>query len=289
MPFLHLPDGRDLDILVSGPEDGVPLVYHHGTPGSVTPATRLAEAAYRHGLRLVTMSRAGYGLSSRDPGRTVASVADDVAAVLDHLGASRCVTAGWSGGGPHALATGALLSDRVAGVLVIAGVAPYQAAGLDFLDGMGEDNLIEFGAALDGEASLRAFLEGIAPGLRAVTAEDLVSQMGSLLPDVDRAMLTDEFGAELAGGFCEALEVSVDGWLDDDLAFVRPWGFDLDALSVPSFIWQGGQDLMVPPAHGGWLAEHVRGAQPRLLPDEGHVSIVVGKIDEMVAELASTL
>ena len=116
-----------------------------------------------------------------------------------------------------------------------------------------------------------------------------MSQMGSLLPDVDRAMLTDEFGAELAGGFCEALEVSVDGWLDDDLAFVRPWGFDLDALSVPSFIWQGGQDLMVPLAHGGWLAEHVRGAQPRLLPDEGHVSIVVGKIDEMVAELASTL
>ena len=235
------------------------------------------------------MSRAGYGRSTRNPGRDVAAVASDVAAVLDYVGARRCVTAGWSGGGPHALATGALLPDRVAGVLVIAGVAPYHAAGLDFLHGMGADNIAEFGAARSGETALRTLLEGIAPALQTVTAGALVSEMGSLLPEVDRAMLTDEFGDELASSFREALAAGVDGWLDDDLAFVRPWGFDVGALSVPSFIWQGGQDLMVPPAHGSWLAAHVRGAEARLLPDEGHLSIVVGKVDDMVAELASTL
>ena len=187
------------------------------------------------------------------------------------------------------MATGTLLPDRVAGVLVIAGVAPYHAAGLDFLHGMGADNIAEFGVARSGETALRTLLEGIAPALQTVTAGALVSEMGSLLPEVDRAMLTDEFGDELVRSFREALAAGVDGWLDDDLAFVRPWGFDVGALSVPSFIWQGGQDLMVPPAHGTWLAANVPGAEARLLPDEGHLSIVVGKVDDMVAELASML
>jgi pimeloyl-ACP methyl ester carboxylesterase len=284
---LGLPDGRRLDIEISGPDGGPPLVFHHGTPGSRRRFGVFERAAHERGLRLVTFSRPGYGDSTRLPGRAVADVAADVAAVLDHLDAPRCLVAGWSGGGPHALATAALLPDRVAGALVIAGVAPWDADGLDFLAGMGEQNIDEFGLAVRGEAAIRASLEAEAAGLRSATVADLVKGLDTLLPDVDRAVLTDEYGADLIANFAEALRVGVDGWLDDDLAFVRPWGFALADIAVPTFVWQGSEDLMVPFAHGQWLAGHIPGVTAHLAAGEGHLSIGVGAIGPMLDELVS--
>lgn len=137
MPTIALPDGRDLELEVSGPEDGPVIVFHHGTPGASTPLPAHVRAAAARGHRFVTTSRAGYAASTRHPGRSVADVVPDTAAVLDHLGVDTCLVAGWSGGGPHALACAALLADRIRGVLVIAGVAPYGADGLDYLPGWG--------------------------------------------------------------------------------------------------------------------------------------------------------
>jgi pimeloyl-ACP methyl ester carboxylesterase len=287
--LIDLPDGRVLDIEVSGPDGGVPLFYHHGTPGSLVPLRAMARAVHDRGLRLVTYSRAGYGKSSRNAGRAIVDVVPDVAAVLDHLDAPRCVVAGWSGGGPHALATGARLPDRVVGVLVIAGVGPYGAEGLDFLDGMGEQNVEEFGFALAGEGPLREHHEKYAPELRTTDADGIVQEMSTLLPDVDVAVLTDEFGEDMAANFSEAFHSGVDGWVDDDLAFTRPWGFGLDELTMPSFLWQGSADLMVPFAHGQWLAEHVCGVTAHLEQGEGHLSVTVGALDRMLDELVATL
>jgi pimeloyl-ACP methyl ester carboxylesterase len=284
---LGLPDGRHLDIEISGPADGLPLVFHHGTPGSVRRFGVVERAAHERGLRLVTFSRPGYGDSTRLPGRSVADVAADVAAVLDHLDAPRCLVAGWSGGGPHALATAALLPDRVAGALVIAGVAPWDADGLDFLAGMGEQNIDEFGLAVRGEAAIRGSLEAEAIALRSATVADLVKGMDTLLPNVDRAVLTDEYGADLTASFAEALRVSVDGWLDDDLAFVRPWGFSPADITVPCFVWQGSEDLMVPFTHGQWLAGHIPGVTAHLETGEGHLSIGVGAMGAMLDELVT--
>ncbi|WP_188777616.1 alpha/beta fold hydrolase [Marmoricola endophyticus] len=288
MTLIDLPDGRALDIDDRG-GDGPVLLFQHGTPGSVRGLGRIAGGAARHGLRAVGWSRPGYGSSSRQAGRTVASVADDAAAVLDHLGVDRCVVAGWSGGGPHALAVGALLPDRVAGVTTIAGVGAYTADDLDFLAGMGEDNVEEFGAALAGETTLRPWLEGQRSGLSDVDPDDLVSSLDSLLPDVDRALLTGEYAVDMLAAFAEGLRPGVDGWLDDDLAFTRDWGFDPAAMSVPVFVWQGSADLMVPFAHGEWLAAHVAGATPHLLQDEGHLSVGVGAMDQIMTELAATI
>ncbi len=290
--LLRMPDGRMLEIEVSGPREGVPLLYHHGTPGAGISPPHLARAAAARGLRLVVTSRAGYGRSTPAPGRRVANVAADMATVLHALGepdSAPCLVAGWSGGGPHALATAAGLAERVAGVLVIAGVAPYDAAGLDFLAGMGQDNLDEFDAALRGEEPLRELLETLAPGLRAAGPDELITEMASLLPDVDRAVLTAEFGEWLATTTREGLRESVDGWLEDDLAFVRPWGFDLGEITAPVFVWQGGHDLMVPAAHGGWLADALANAVPHLLPGEGHLSIALGQVEAMLDELVATL
>jgi pimeloyl-ACP methyl ester carboxylesterase len=288
MTTIELTDGRLLDVEDAG-GDGHVLLFHHGTPGSVTPLPHMAEAAGRCGLRMVTYSRAGYGDSTRRPGRSVADVVTDMTQVLDHVGADRCVTAGWSGGGPHALATAALLPERTAGALVIAGVAPYDADGLDFMAGMGQGNIDEFGAALEGEDVLRPFLEAELPALQQANGPGIIEALASVLPDVDRALLTDDFGEALAENMREGLRPGVDGWLDDDLAFTQPWGFDLGAITVPTMMWQGAEDLMVPFAHGVWLADHVAGVDAHLLDGEGHLSVAVGAIDEMFAALAQTI
>jgi pimeloyl-ACP methyl ester carboxylesterase len=283
---VQLPDGRRLDVRVSGPADGFPLVFHHGTPGAATPIRAVERAVHARGLRLVTTSRPGYGDSTRQPGRDVVDVVADTAAVLAAIGADRCLIAGWSGGGPHALACGARLGAAAA-VLVIAGVAPYRAAGLDWMAGMGEENVTEFSAALEGEDGLRPYLIPVAQHLKQVTPAEIVTSLETLLPDVDRAVLTGEFGEDMAASFREAVRTGVDGWLDDDLAFTRSWGFGLEEISVPAMIWQGSADLMVPFAHGQWLASQLPGATVHLEDGEGHLSVGIGALDRMLDELVS--
>ena len=276
-PF-RLPDGRSLDLYVSGPDDGTPFVMHHGTPGSFHPPSDLERAVHARGMRLVAWSRPGYGGSTRQPGRAVVDVVADTRAVLEGLGADRCIVGGRSGGGPHALACAARL-EQAASVLVIAGAAPFEAEGLDFLAGMGQDNLDEFGAAVAGEDALRPYLEAQREELAHVRPEDIIAAMSSLLPEVDRAVLTAGLAEELAVSFHEAVRLGVDGWLDDDLAFVAPWGFSLTEIRTPVAIWQGSADLMVPFAHGQWLAAHVPNADVHLVEGQGHLSVANGDED----------
>lgn len=251
---------------------------------AATPIRAIERAAHERGLRLVTTSRPGYGDSSRQAGRSVVDVVADTKVVLAAIGAERCVVGGWSGGGPHALACAARL-DEAAAVLLIASVAPYEADGLDWMAGMGEDNVTEFEAAVQGEGRLRPYLEQVREQLRDVTAAGIVTSLGSVLPDADRAVLTDEFGEDMASSFHEALRIGVDGWLDDDLAFVKPWGFDLSEVSIPTMIWQGSADLMVPFAHGRWLSSQLPHASVHLEPGEGHLSVGLGAIGRMLDEL----
>ncbi|WP_410617127.1 alpha/beta fold hydrolase [Amycolatopsis sp. lyj-109] len=286
MTYIALPDGRTLHIEITGPPSGLPVIFHHGTPGSVRRFTGFQHTVHEHGLRLVRYSRAGYGQSSRLPDRTIADVASDISAILDHLGAPRCLVAGRSGGGPHCLATAALLPERVAGALVIAGLAPCGVAGLDFLDGMGELNIELFGRALCGEPELRPALESQARGLGANDSAAIMQEWRTLLPDVDRAVLTGEYAADLAANYAEGLHPGVDGWVDDDLAFVSSWGFSVTDIAVPTFIWHGTEDLFVPFRHGEWLARHIPGATAHLLDGEGHLSLAIGALDMMLTELA---
>ena len=287
MTPITLSDGRSLDVLVTGPDDAEVLLYLHGTPGCAEVPASIAGAAAARGLRCVSWSRPGYGGSTRAPGRLVADAASDAAAVLDHLGVSQAYAVGWSGGGPHVLSLGALIPERIRALASIAGVAPYveSAASLDFLAGAGELNVAEFGAAAQGETALRAFLEPMLATYQVIEADQIVAELASLLPEVDRAHCTGELGAELAASFREGLRVSVDGWVDDDLAFVSSWAFDLDAIAVPVSLWQGTADLMVPFAHGRWLAEALPSARVHLLDGDGHLSIGIGRAQEVVDEL----
>jgi pimeloyl-ACP methyl ester carboxylesterase len=282
---VKLPDGRTLEYVVSGPADGLPLVFHHGTPGAGVPFAPMTDAAARHGLRMVMYSRAGYAGSTARPGRSVSDVAGDIAALMDALDADAFVTLGWSGGGPHALATAALLPDRCRAAATIAGVAPYAAEGLDWLAGMAQENLDEFGAAVAGEEPLTAYLEQEAPGLAQVSGAEIAASLGGLVSDVDKQALTGAFADYLAESFHAAMSTGIAGWRDDDLAFVQEWGFPLDGFRVPVAIWQGAQDRMVPFDHGRWLAAHVPGSHVHLEAEEGHLSLI-GNFEMIVADLA---
>jgi len=213
-------------------------------------------------------------------------VVADTAAVLAAIGADRCLIAGISGGGPHALACGARLGATAA-VLVIAGAAPYGVAGLDWMAGMGQENIAEFSAALKGEDELRPYLLDQREQLRDATVADVIAALSTVLPEVDRAVLTGEFGEDAAASAREAVRTGVEGWLEDDIAFTRPWGFGLEEISVPVMIWQGSADLMVPFSHGQWLASQLPGASAHLEEGEGHLSVSVGALDRALDELVS--
>jgi len=277
-------DGRVLEYLVTGPPDGRTLLFQPGTPNSAALFRAIVAPAAELGLRTVSYSRPGYGQSTPRPGRSVADAVADVETVLDAVGAERFVTLGWSGGGPHALATGALLPRRCQAVAVLAGVAPYPAAGMDWFAGMGEDNLEEFGAALAGADQLSRLLESFAAELAKVTGAGVTEAMAGLLSPVDRAALTGEFADEMATAMRRAVSGGIAGWRDDDLAFVSDWGFDLGRLSVPVDIWQGRQDRMVPFEHGQWLTAKVPNARAHLFATEGHLSIV-GQLPQLLADL----
>ncbi len=282
---LELEDGRSLLVRVAGPDNGVPLVAHHGTPSSGLAFPPYVEAASVRGLRFVTYTRPGYATSARHASRTVADCAHDTAQIVDHLGAARFYTTGQSGGGPHALACAALLPDRVIACSTTAGAGPFNVEGLDFLAGMADENVEELGAAVEGEAPLRAYIERFAQSIAAVTPEGLAAELGGLVSPVDAQALTGEFAAHATAMVQEAVSTGVDGWLDDDLSFVRRWGFDLADIRVPTTVWQGGQDRMVPFAHGEWLAANIPGAKPRLLTEEGHLSLIVGSFPRIVDDM----
>ena len=280
------PDGRTLEVLDAGPAGSPVVVFHNGTPGGPVLAEHAVRAAHAAGLRWVTYARPGYGGSTPQPGRSVADASTDTASVLDALGVDDFVTYGWSGGGPHALACAARLPGRCRAAATIAGVAPYGAEGLDFLAGMGQENIDEFGLALQGREALEPTTRANAEQMRIVTADGIIDAFASWIPAVDRASLTDDFAEWLAASMRAAVADGHYGWLDDDLAFTVPWGFAFNDITVPVAVWQGEQDLMVPFGHGVWLAEHLPTAQARLFPEHGHLSLGVAHLPEILAELA---
>jgi pimeloyl-ACP methyl ester carboxylesterase len=266
------PDGRTLRVHEAGDPDGTPILAHHGTPGVGTQYGPHAEDAAQRGVRLLSYDRAGYGGSTPAPGRTVGDVAADAAAIADALELERLGTWGISGGGPPALACAALLPDRIAAAVSIAGVAPVDAEGLDWSAGMGESNVAEFGAATDGREALEPFLAVEADGMRRTDAAALAEAMQSLLGAADAAALRGPLGPYLVDTFHAAVGGGVEGWLDDDLAFVAPWGFDPAAIRVPVSILHGRDDRFVPVAHGEWLASAIPGADSRI-SDDGHLTL----------------
>jgi pimeloyl-ACP methyl ester carboxylesterase len=276
--------GRTVCVLESGVPDGHALFALHGTPGARVVWRELVEDAERRGIRLVSYDRPGYGGSDPAPGRTVLAAANDIAAIADALGIERFAVEGGSGGGPHALAC-TQLGDRVVAVASLAGVAPWEAEGLDWLDGMGQDNLDEFGATLEGEDVLRSYLAEQRAQMLASDPQAIGETLDSLLCPPDRACLTGELAEFLHEQIHVGLSGGVEGWLEDDFAFLEPWGFELEDIDVPVQVWHGTQDQFVPVAHGHWLAERIPDAEAHIYDEDGHLTLQMNRIGDVHAWL----
>jgi pimeloyl-ACP methyl ester carboxylesterase len=203
--------------------------------------------------------------------------AADLAAIADQIGAETFYLIGESGGGPHALACAALLPERVRAVALLASIAPIDAEELDWEEGMGEGNRKEFGAAHKGPGALKEFLENEIRGLRSIeTVAQLRAALDEHLCEADRIAINGDFGAFLLTAWRRIAEDEIWGWLDDDLELYGAWGFGLDQVVAPVTVWHGCDDLIVPLAHGQWLANKLPNADFRPLPGVGHISLVAG-------------
>jgi len=227
----------------------------------------------RAGLHLLTYDRPGYGRSDRHRGREVADCVGDVAAIADIVGLDRFAVVGGSGGGPHALAVAARLADRVTRVSCVVGVAPYGVDGLDWFAGMDPENVKEFGWAMQGEERLAVELAREAAAVRARVVEDPARILeGFDLPEADVAILADARVQEiLRQATAEMFANGVSGWVDDDLAFTVPWGFAVSEVKVPVEICFGASDVLVPAAHGEWLASQIPAAEVVVRSAKGHL------------------
>lgn len=261
-------DGRTLHAYAHGDGDLV-VMWHHGTPNIGTPPAPLFAAARRLGIRFIAYDRPGYGGSTPRPDRDIASAAGDAAAVADALGVGTFAVFGHSGGGPHALACAALLPGRVTAAVAGAGLAPFDAEGLDWFAGMGPGGVASLRSAAAGRAAKEAYA-----GNPAITDPDFTA--------ADWAALEGAWG-----WFGSVVEPAIANGpaplIDDDLAYVRPWGFDPATITVPVLLAHGEDDRMVPASHSVWLADRIKGAELRLTPGAGHISVLTAQ-DEAALE-----
>ena len=260
---------------VYGATHGYPVFLMHGTPGSRNGPIPRSSVLYRQGIRLICYDRPGYGESSRNPGRSVADAALDVCAIATELRLKgKFGIVGRSGGGPHALACGALLPDLVSKVAVLVSIAPSDAEGLDWYDGMTRSNIEEYGRADDQPRDLRAELSARTEKIQR-DPEFLLKFLNPELTAPDRRIV-DDLGIRrlLTDTYAEALRYGADGWIDDALAFRKPWGFDLSSIRVPVLLWHGSEDVFSPVAHTRWLASQIPDAEVEVQRGAAHFDAV---------------
>ena len=285
MKQLKLTDGRAFEYEDNGVKSDKAIIFLHGTPGSIkTWAKWLPEVS---GCLAIAASRAGYGKSDRHLGRTVADDLADQQALLDYFHIKEFVAIGWSGGGPHSI--NMTRDPRCKGAITLAGAAEWGHADLDFLADMGPENEDEFGVALIGEAALQAWMLKNAAAYKTITGPDIIATLGGLIGDADKAALTPEVSVDAAEGMRYAVVDSFNGWVDDDLAFVQKFGFDLGAITKPVLVWQGDDDFMVPKAHSEWLVKHIPTATLNFIPGHGHISLTTAYRPEIIKQAMELL
>ncbi len=249
------------------PHAPITVIWHYGTPGIGAPPGPLLEASEERGIRWLGFDRPGYGGSTAVDERNVADAAAMTNAVADAAGAGRFAVVGHSGGGPHALACAALLGDRVTAAVSISGLAPYDAAGLEWFGGMHDGGQRELRAATSGGDVLLALLEEIVDDPAMFTGADIDALEGEW----------SSFAGLAAAGMAEGFA----GAVADDVAYVNDWGFGVEDVAQSTLLIHGTDDRIVPVSHGHWLAKHLPNAELWVRPGDGHLSVMNAGFDAL--------
>jgi pimeloyl-ACP methyl ester carboxylesterase len=277
--------GRELLVQEGGDPDGHAVLVQLGTPGSrLLYGPHVLDAAER-GIRLIAYDRPGYGGSTPQPGRSVGDCTHDVRTILDALGIERFAVWGISGGGPHALACVALLAERAVAAATLASPAPFDADGLDWFADTADENVEDDKLILSDPEAARAKLARDRVEFLDTAGPDPAESHPTLFSAVDAAALTDGLGEYLARRNREGLAPGIEGWWEDSVALLTPWGFSPETIEVPVMVLQGRQDRMVPFGHGEWLARRIPTADPRFSDDDGHLTLLQNRVAEVHAWL----
>ena len=269
---VETPDGRELCVESGGDPTGIAVLNIDGWPGGRSLLGGLLDGAAREGVHLLSYDRPGYGRSSPHPGRTVANFAEDVRTITRAFGIDRLGVCGASGGGPHALAIGALLPELVTGVAVICSLAPRDASGLDYLAGM-QDDIAQIHRWFDDDdlGAVRAWATNYRTEVEGYSAEQIEQLAAEAFPD-DAGSQT--FFRAYTKSVRLALEPGIEGIVDDGVAFHGSWGFEVGSIGVPIRLWSGPADLHVPLAHSRWLGAQLPGAPLDASGSGGHLEII---------------
>jgi pimeloyl-ACP methyl ester carboxylesterase len=276
-----LSDGRNLEYLTNGVKSDSAIILHAGTTQDITGWQTWLDYFASQNIFALSFGRSGYANSSVKPGRITIDIAKDIAELSSHLGITKFVNIGLSGGGQHAIATG--LDPRSAGVVTVGSLAPFAELGDHFYTGMQQADLDEYADALkDINLLVARFQKWQGGDLEETIAGAQMSErdnLASAKPTWDVVMQSFTFTMQ-------------QGWewvADDYSSYLKPWGFDPRDVQVPTIIWQGALDVNVPVQHGKWLATNMPNARLELREEESHLGIYVNYEEEIMQSAIALL
>jgi pimeloyl-ACP methyl ester carboxylesterase len=251
--------------------------YFHGAPGSRLELSALDESFADVGVRVITADRPGYGGSTPLRGRTTADWSDDVATLADHLGVERFAVMGLSSGGPYTVACASLLGDRVTGALVAAGNTDMSWP--EASDGYLQSEL-DIMAMEDEDAAVAWCVERYGADGSGFFGGDMD------LGPTDNAWLADDTNLRsLMATMAEAFVQGVVGYAHDITVQGRAWTFDTAIITTPTIVVHGADDRLVPRSHSEHTASLIPGAELRVVPECGHLSLV-DRLPALVTEIS---
>lgn len=283
---VELADGRVLGYAEYGSPAGPPLFMFHGLPGSRLEAPEMWPAEPET-VRVIAPDRPGMGRSTFQPGRRLTDWADDVRQLADSLGVGRFLVAGFSGGGPHALAVAHGLPDRVIAAGSIAGAGPIGSRqDRDALSRANPANQVIFALARKAPALLWPLVAQHARGMKRHPAKVVAAAARARsLPEADRQAMTEpRLRGQITATAAEAFRQGARGTVHEIRICAQPWGFDPAAIKPPVHIWHGDQDTNAPVAMAQHLAQRIPGSSLTIYRGEGHL-IVPKHWDEILAAL----
>lgn len=280
---LLLKDGRNLGYAEYGDPRGKPVFYFHGLPGSRLEARLGSETGRRMGIRIIAVDRPGFGLSDFKPRRKMVDWAEDINELADFLELSRFSILGVSGGGPYAVVCARRMPERLARVGLVCGLGPC-----DIPENL--RTMMRFGRACLTVGRYCQWPVYLASSMVALMIRhypvQMMSRLAKITPRPDQEVFrTTEIGSILTESFQEAIRRGTRGSVWEILLCSRPWGFSLADITAEVYLWHGEMDITVPPRMGRYLAQTIPGCHARFLSDEGHYSLPVRYLDQILAVL----